>query len=276
MVTASKSSKPSSKSPSSSKSSTKSRPLPPVLSSYMDAQAKAFGLTLKDRSRALIYGYLIALMTRLVVILTALTGHCSKANIDARDVQSMKALSRLFLPLIPMESGKIRSMQGGAETTLPSQYFDVGSSAYSTAALGTPMGGSTDALVRPALLIGGSAVESTESTESMESTIESVLAEMQTGGSKSSSMSKKKDLAALTALQKPAFLLLLADPNVPKQVPLREDAEEALRSIVGCNLLHLMAHIKAARKKLYARRGSPVATSAVRAAMKTSGFVIPV
>ena len=218
-----------------------------VLAGDLDAHAKSFGLRLDKRTRHLIASYLTACTAKFVSILVVLAAHCNKPAIELKDIHDLKKLSTLFLSVDTVKTKKHRSGQssqssqsGGAE--LPPGYFGADdSSAYSAnPSYHTAMPDA--AFVRPALpmsfdMLGG---------------------------------------AAIAEIHRPAFLNILAKKEVPAHPPLKEDAENALRFIVNCNLLNIFTKIKTERRKTSHVRGSPVSSRAVKSAIAASSFVIPI
>ena len=243
-----------------------------VIASSLDTHAKSFGMKLDSKSHALIVSYLVSCTCKLVSIAKVLVDHASKSSIDVKDVHALKALSKLFLSVEPVQRG----LSGGAETTLPSEYFGHPSSAYSSSAGNSHTNASTSALIRtelPASVIiplAGGGANNFDSEFSTESTVSS---EIQFTGGMSGGGEE-----GISALSIAAFRVILSCKEIPPHPTIKDDAIEALRYIVNCNLLHLTTRIKSERKKKKSpsKRGAPVSTAVVRSAINGMNFIIPI
>jgi hypothetical protein len=170
----------------------------------------------------------------------------------------------LYLLVHPVSTKK---QKGGAETTLPSQFF--GSSEFNSAYTSNPMGtdmASTSTLIRPIINAMPAMKGGGESTFN-----DGSFSDLTLGGG------GQQQVGGGLGLSHDAFVDILAKTQtvVPPNAPIRNDAQDALRFIMDCNLLHLMTRIKSERKRTLARRGAPVAVTVLKNAIKSSSFVIP-
>ena len=218
----------------------------------LDARAAAFGISLTHSAHVILTGYIVACTAKIISILVVLAGHCSKHAIDMKDVTHLRILSELFLSVTTIPTSKTgQQQQGGAETTMASEFFSgVNSGAYfPTDTLSHGMT-STPAFIRPVLPVSLSYDIPPDSISS------NWVGLGQVGGG-----------IDLSTLDRPAFLEILSNPMVPKHPAIKDDAEVAIRCIIGCNLMYLMASIRRVKKP---------SAIVIKKAIKKSSFVIPV
>lgn len=232
------------------------------VASELDAFAKDFRLKLSDKARALITDYLVACTSKIMSILVVLTGHCSKKVIDTTDVRYLKLLSKLFLHVEPVEKAK-KGHIGGAETTLPSDYFSGSlSSAYQPSAGAYHSMAPNDVFVRPPLPAGGDG-----------SAFDNAFSKFSTYGQVGG--------RAMRELHPDAFSKILECRTIPTHPAIEDNAKDAIRFIIQCNLINLMTRMKTERRRSKEhgssiRRGAPVTTTVIKSAIRKCAFVIPV
>lgn len=272
----------SSKSSKSSKTSkaSKSRATSSVttLPAALDKHAKLFHLKLDKRGHEILTAFLTTCTSKLLSLLSVLAGNCGKVTIDAKDVTTLKKLFLAVSPsaVAPFHTSNKKKHVGGAETTLPSEYFGADAHAsYSPSHLGGhPSGTSTESLIRPELLATfpqqqGGGPMNFDAEFSSYSTIPPGTASTiysATGGAPATPV--------LGHLSKRIFSQLL--DSVPHRPPMTEEGESAIRFVVECNLVHILTRVKAERRKVAVTRGKPVTAGVLHQALRDGTFVLPV